>query len=101
MSGHRREPRGQAGHRKPAQVCKAAFGISSPPFSGVGLGFLFSWLLILMVFTTFLVGGNVQTLVCRNWVNQEIYKVGGQLSVVSYICACIHQDTHKCPASSP
>uniref|UniRef100_A0A803YSE1 Prominin 2 n=1 Tax=Meleagris gallopavo TaxID=9103 RepID=A0A803YSE1_MELGA len=41
---------------------------------GVGLGFLFSWLLILMVFTTFLVGGNVQTLVCRNWVNQEIYK---------------------------
>ncbi|OXB56934.1 hypothetical protein ASZ78_005384 [Callipepla squamata] len=42
--------------------------------TGVGLGFLFSWLLILMVFTTFLVGGNVQTLVCRNWVNQEIYK---------------------------
>uniref|UniRef100_A0A8C9LDB0 Prominin 2 n=1 Tax=Pavo cristatus TaxID=9049 RepID=A0A8C9LDB0_PAVCR len=41
---------------------------------GVGLGFLFSWLLILLVFTTFLVGGNVQTLVCRNWVNQEIYK---------------------------
>ncbi|POI27474.1 hypothetical protein CIB84_008777 [Bambusicola thoracicus] len=41
---------------------------------GMGLGFLFSWLLILMVFTTFLVGGNVQTLVCRNWVNQEIYK---------------------------
>ncbi|NXJ05771.1 PROM2 protein, partial [Odontophorus gujanensis] len=42
--------------------------------TGVGLGFLFSWLLVLMVFTTFLVGGNVQTLVCRNWVNQEIYK---------------------------
>uniref|UniRef100_A0A672U151 Prominin 2 n=1 Tax=Strigops habroptila TaxID=2489341 RepID=A0A672U151_STRHB len=41
---------------------------------GVGLAFLFSWLLILLVFTTFLVGGNIQTLVCRNWVNQEIYK---------------------------
>ncbi|XP_009325481.1 PREDICTED: prominin-2-like [Pygoscelis adeliae] len=41
---------------------------------GVGLAFLFSWLLILLVFATFLVGGNVQTLVCRNWVNQEIYK---------------------------
>ncbi|XP_040394481.1 prominin-2 isoform X2 [Cygnus olor] len=41
---------------------------------GVGLGFLFSWLLILLVFATFLVGGNIQTLVCRNWVNQEIYK---------------------------
>uniref|UniRef100_A0A8C5UDM4 Prominin 2 n=1 Tax=Malurus cyaneus samueli TaxID=2593467 RepID=A0A8C5UDM4_9PASS len=41
---------------------------------GVGLAFLFSWLLILLVFVTFLVGGNIQTLVCRNWVNQEIYK---------------------------
>ncbi|NXR25356.1 PROM2 protein, partial [Cinclus mexicanus] len=41
---------------------------------GVGLAFLFSWLLILLVFSTFLVGGNIQTLVCRNWVNQEIYK---------------------------
>ncbi|NXS25533.1 PROM2 protein, partial [Mystacornis crossleyi] len=42
--------------------------------AGVGLAFLFSWLLILLVFATFLVGGNIQTLVCRNWVNQEIYK---------------------------
>uniref|UniRef100_A0A8C3D4F5 Prominin 2 n=1 Tax=Corvus moneduloides TaxID=1196302 RepID=A0A8C3D4F5_CORMO len=41
---------------------------------GVGLAFLFSWLLILLVFATFLVGGNIHTLVCRNWVNQEIYK---------------------------
>ncbi|XP_010294664.1 PREDICTED: prominin-2, partial [Phaethon lepturus] len=41
---------------------------------GVGLAFLFSWLLTLLVFATFLVGGNIQTLVCRNWVNQEIYK---------------------------
>ncbi|XP_010114118.1 PREDICTED: prominin-2, partial [Chlamydotis macqueenii] len=41
---------------------------------GVGLAFLFSWLLILLVFATFVVGGNIQTLVCRNWVNQEIYK---------------------------
>ncbi|TFJ97150.1 Prominin-2 [Platysternon megacephalum] len=41
---------------------------------GVGFSFLFSWLLILLVFATFLVGGNVQTLVCKNWANQEIYK---------------------------
>ncbi|KAM4883433.1 prominin-2 [Sylvia borin] len=41
---------------------------------GVALAFLFSWLLVLLVFATFLVGGNIQTLVCRNWVNQEIYK---------------------------
>ncbi|XP_067388408.1 prominin-2 [Emydura macquarii macquarii] len=42
--------------------------------AGVSLSFLFSWLLILWVFATFLVGGNVQTLVCKNWANQEIYK---------------------------
>ncbi|XP_066495719.1 prominin-2 [Tiliqua scincoides] len=41
--------------------------------AGVGLSFLFSWLLMLLVFGTFLVGGNVQTLVCKHWANQEIY----------------------------
>lgn len=42
--------------------------------AGVGLSFLFSWLLMLLVFGTFLVGGNVQTLVCKHWANQEIYR---------------------------
>ncbi|XP_075457393.1 prominin-2 isoform X2 [Ascaphus truei] len=41
---------------------------------GVYLSFFFSWMLILLVFTTFLVGGNVQTLLCRHWANQDIYK---------------------------
>ncbi|XP_061448882.1 prominin-2 [Rhineura floridana] len=41
---------------------------------GVGFSFLFSWLLILLVIGTFLVGGNVQTLVCKHWANQEIYQ---------------------------
>ncbi|KYO17193.1 prominin-2 isoform A [Alligator mississippiensis] len=41
---------------------------------GVSLSFFFSWLLILLVFATFFIGGNVQTLVCKNWANQEIYK---------------------------
>lgn len=86
MPGRGREPQGcsRPGTSSqaflPARVCKAAAGVSSPSSSGVGLAFLFSWLLILLVFTTFLVGGNIQTLVCRNWVNQEIYKVGGHAS---------------------
>ncbi|XP_062817186.1 prominin-2 [Anolis carolinensis] len=42
--------------------------------TGIGFSFLFSWLLILLVFGTFLVGGNVQTLVCKHWASQEIYK---------------------------
>nr|XP_025043554.1 prominin-2 [Pelodiscus sinensis] len=41
---------------------------------GVGFSFLFSGLLVLLVFATFLVGGNVQTLLCKNWANREIYK---------------------------
>ncbi|XP_066449173.1 prominin-2 isoform X3 [Eleutherodactylus coqui] len=40
----------------------------------VYLSFIFSWLIILFVFITFLVGGNVQTLVCKNWANGDIYR---------------------------
>lgn len=45
--------------------------------SGVGLSFFFAVPLILLVFSTFLVGGNVQTLVCRSWESGELYEVGG------------------------
>ncbi|EAX10722.1 prominin 2, isoform CRA_c [Homo sapiens] len=44
--------------------------------AGVGLSFLFAAPLILLVFATFLVGGNVQTLVCRSWENGELFEVG-------------------------
>ncbi|XP_053575436.1 prominin-2 [Bombina bombina] len=40
----------------------------------VYLTFSFSWLLISLVFVTFLVGGNVQTLLCRHWDNKDIYR---------------------------
>ncbi|KAM4866708.1 prominin-2 [Thomomys bottae] len=39
---------------------------------GVGFSFLFSAPLILLVFAAFLVGGNVQTLVCKSWERGEI-----------------------------
>ncbi|KAM6178277.1 prominin-2 [Rhynchocyon petersi] len=42
--------------------------------TGVGFSFLFAAPLILLVFATFLVGGNVQTLVCRSWESGELYK---------------------------
>ncbi|XP_075128992.1 prominin-2 [Leptodactylus fuscus] len=38
------------------------------------LSLLFSWLIILFVFTTFLIGGNVETLVCNHWANGDIYR---------------------------
>lgn len=43
---------------------------------GVAFSFLFAVPLILLVFATFLVGGNVQTLVCRSWESGELYEVG-------------------------
>lgn len=43
---------------------------------GVAFSFLFTAPLILLVFATFLVGGNVQTLVCRSWESGELYEVG-------------------------
>lgn len=49
--------------------------LSASP-SGAGLSFLFAAPLIILVFSTFLVGGNVQTLVCRSWESGELYEVG-------------------------
>ncbi|XP_072123363.1 prominin-2-like [Mobula birostris] len=48
--------------------------------AGVGFSFIFSSLLILLVFVTFFVGGNVQTLVCKPWKTGEIYKVADDLA---------------------
>ncbi|XP_067879297.1 prominin-2-like [Heterodontus francisci] len=48
--------------------------------AGVGFSFIFSWLLILLVFVTFFVGGNVRTLVCKPWESGEIYQVIDTLS---------------------
>ncbi|XP_019581421.2 prominin-2 isoform X1 [Rhinolophus sinicus] len=41
---------------------------------GVCLSCLFAAPLILLVFSTFLVGGNVQTLVCRSWESGQLYE---------------------------
>ncbi|XP_041526438.1 prominin-2-like isoform X2 [Microtus oregoni] len=42
--------------------------------AGVAFSFLFAAPLIVLVFATFLVGGNVQTLVCRSWKSGELYE---------------------------
>ncbi|NWY06244.1 PROM2 protein, partial [Nothoprocta ornata] len=41
---------------------------------GAALAFLASTLLSLLVSVTFLLGGNVQTLLCRSWASHELYK---------------------------
>ncbi|XP_067393356.1 prominin-1-A-like [Emydura macquarii macquarii] len=42
--------------------------------AGVGFSFLFSWLLMLLVLVTFLLGGNTQTLVCQPWHSQQLLR---------------------------
>ncbi|XP_032869604.1 prominin-2 [Amblyraja radiata] len=48
--------------------------------AGVGFSFIFSPLLILLVFVTFYVGGNARTLGCKPWESGEIYQVIDELA---------------------
>uniref|UniRef100_A0A8B9HIL0 Prominin 1a n=1 Tax=Astyanax mexicanus TaxID=7994 RepID=A0A8B9HIL0_ASTMX len=43
--------------------------------AGVGFSFLFSWLLMGVVTATFLVGGNVEKLVCEPFSSRQLFKV--------------------------
>nr|XP_014353966.1 PREDICTED: prominin-1-A-like [Latimeria chalumnae] len=43
--------------------------------AGTGFSFIFSWLLMILVCLTFVVGGNIYSLVCKSWENQELSKV--------------------------
>uniref|UniRef100_H3A1N0 Prominin 2 n=1 Tax=Latimeria chalumnae TaxID=7897 RepID=H3A1N0_LATCH len=42
--------------------------------AGTGFSFIFSWLLMILVCLTFVVGGNIYSLVCKSWENQELSK---------------------------
>lgn len=66
------------GEHGPGHPPRSAHLNRVPPtfLRGVGFSFLFAVPLILLVFSTFLVGGNVQTLVCQSWESGELYEVG-------------------------
>ncbi|XP_007903882.2 prominin-2 [Callorhinchus milii] len=40
--------------------------------SGVGLSFIFSWILMILIFILFFVGGNIYSLICKPWNSQEL-----------------------------
>ncbi|NXT95172.1 PRM1A protein, partial [Anhinga rufa] len=42
---------------------------------GVGFSFIFSWLLMLLVLITFVLGGNVYMLVCKSWHSQQLFQL--------------------------
>ncbi|XP_074963849.1 prominin-1-A-like isoform X6 [Phalacrocorax aristotelis] len=42
---------------------------------GVGFSFIFSWMLMLLVLITFVLGGNVYMLVCESWRNQQLFQL--------------------------
>ncbi|XP_078285156.1 prominin-2-like [Rhinoraja longicauda] len=48
--------------------------------AGVGFSFIFTPLLVLLVFVTFFVGGNVRTLGCKPWETGEIYQAIDELT---------------------
>ncbi|KAL7855755.1 hypothetical protein AOLI_G00193590 [Acnodon oligacanthus] len=43
--------------------------------AGVGFSFIFSWILMGVVLTTFVVGGNMEKLVCEPLANRQLFKV--------------------------
>ncbi|KFO84925.1 Prominin-1-A, partial [Buceros rhinoceros silvestris] len=43
--------------------------------AGVGFSFIFSWLLMLLVLITFLLGGNIYMLICEPWRNQQLFQL--------------------------
>ncbi|NWX02045.1 PRM1A protein, partial [Caloenas nicobarica] len=43
--------------------------------AGVGFSFIFSWLLMLLVLVTFVLGGNAYMLVCESWRNQQLFQL--------------------------
>ncbi|NXH78660.1 PRM1A protein, partial [Hydrobates tethys] len=43
--------------------------------AGVGFSFIFSWLLMLLVLITFVLGGNIYMLVCESWHSQQLFQL--------------------------
>ncbi|XP_032850003.2 prominin-1-A isoform X1 [Tyto alba] len=43
--------------------------------AGVGFSFIFSWLLMLLVLITFVLGGNVYMLICESWRSQQLFQL--------------------------
>ncbi|NWZ71331.1 PRM1A protein, partial [Acrocephalus arundinaceus] len=43
--------------------------------AGVGFSFIFSWLLMLLVMITFVLGGNIYMLFCDSWHNQQLFQL--------------------------
>ncbi|NWH72608.1 PRM1A protein, partial [Piaya cayana] len=43
--------------------------------AGVGFSFIFSWLLMLLVLVTFVLGGNIYMVVCESWRNRQLFQL--------------------------
>ncbi|XP_062457932.1 prominin-1-A-like [Pezoporus occidentalis] len=43
--------------------------------AGVGFSFIFSWVLMLLVVITFVLGGNTYMLVCESWHSQQLFQI--------------------------
>ncbi|XP_037256485.1 prominin-1-A-like isoform X2 [Falco rusticolus] len=43
--------------------------------AGVGFSFIFSWLLMLLVVITFVLGGNIYMLICESWRSQQLFQL--------------------------
>uniref|UniRef100_A0A672MMH2 Prominin-1-A-like n=1 Tax=Sinocyclocheilus grahami TaxID=75366 RepID=A0A672MMH2_SINGR len=68
---------GSCGYDKNATPTTRGFTMTTPKqhILSVGFSFIFSWVLMGVVVTTFVVGGNIEKLVCEPLANRQIFKV--------------------------
>ncbi|KAG5831104.1 hypothetical protein ANANG_G00300310 [Anguilla anguilla] len=64
------KPKADPTHRSSTAHCGGTFLMA-----GVGFSFLFSWLFMIVVLVLFLLGGNVYTVVCKPWHNQQLLQI--------------------------
>ncbi|XP_030309587.1 prominin-1-A [Calypte anna] len=43
--------------------------------AGVGFSFIFSWLLMVLVLITFVLGGNIYMVICESWRSQQLFQI--------------------------
>uniref|UniRef100_A0A8C1AAH4 Prominin 1 b n=1 Tax=Cyprinus carpio carpio TaxID=630221 RepID=A0A8C1AAH4_CYPCA len=68
---------GSCGYDKNATPTTRGFTMTTPKqhILSVGFSFIFSWVLMGVVVTSFVVGGNIEKLVCEPLANRQIFKI--------------------------
>ncbi|KAG7270661.1 hypothetical protein CRUP_032180 [Coryphaenoides rupestris] len=60
---------------------RAGNNVREEELGGVGFSFIFAWVLMAVVSALFVVGGNVEKLICEPLANRQLFKVSGKVDL--------------------